>query len=74
MERAFYKGDGRNVHVQTKGCMLSCDLFHTLTLARSSNKFNTLCFNSQIRQTLHEMRKRLFCPDKQMGDGEEAAP
>lgn len=55
-EKAFsiYKGDGRNVHVQTKGCMLSCDLFHTLTLSRPNMKYNILGFtftkSSNIRR------------------------
>jgi hypothetical protein len=48
----IYKGDGRNVHVQTKGCMFYCDLFHTLNLSRFKGKCNKLTLLSQIRHTL----------------------
>jgi len=37
----FYKGNGRNVHVQTKGGVcLVCDLFHILTLSRNNSNSN----------------------------------
>lgn len=46
-DASFHKGDGRNVHVQTKGCMFVCDLFHIYTLARIHSYINVSRLYSQ---------------------------